>query len=51
MKEKEFENIIDKMINISIITKLLNLNIIDEVQFDKLKEKIDKFYKTCTENN
>jgi len=41
----EIENIIDKAINISIITKLLKMEVINKDEFDKIKIKIDKFYK------
>ena len=40
----EIENILDETINISIISKLLNLNLITETQFYILKEKIKNFY-------
>lgn len=40
----EIDNIIDKSINMSIISKLLNLKLINEKQFYILKEKIDNFY-------
>ncbi len=40
----EIDNIIDKTINMSIISKLLNLKLINEKQFYILKEKIDNFY-------
>lgn len=42
----EIENIIDKAINISIINKLLKTDVINKEEFDKIKIKIDKFYKT-----
>ena len=41
--EKEISKIINDAINLSIISKLLNLKIIDEKQFFILKEKI-KFF-------
>lgn len=40
----EIENILDETINLSIINKLLNLNLITEKQFYILKEKIKNFY-------
>lgn len=40
----EIENIIDETINLSIISKLLNLKLITEKQYYILKEKISKFY-------
>lgn len=40
----EIENILDETINLSIISKLLNLNLITETQFYILKEKIKNFY-------
>ena len=40
----EIDNIIDKSINISIISKLFNLKIIDENQFIVLKDKLGTFY-------
>ena len=44
LTQLEIENIIDKSINMSIISKLLNLKLINEKQFYILKEKIDNFY-------
>lgn len=49
MKEKkltqlEIDNIIDETINISILSKLLKLKLINEKEFYILKEKIKKFY-------
>lgn len=49
MKEKkltqlEIDNIIDETINISILSKLLKLELITEKQFFILKEKIKSFY-------
>lgn len=43
----EIDNIIDKAINISIINKLLKTKVINKDEFDKIKKKIDKFYKTA----
>lgn len=40
----EIENILDETINLSIISKLKDLNIITEKQFYILKEKIKTFY-------
>lgn len=40
----EIENIIDNTINVSILSKLLKLNLITEQQFYILKEKIQNFY-------
>ena len=40
----EIDNIIDETINLSIISKLLKLEIINEKQFYVLKEKIKSFY-------
>lgn len=40
----EIENILDETINLSIISKLLNLKLITEQQFYVLKEKIKNFY-------
>lgn len=48
MKDKltqvEIDNIIDKAINLSIISRLMKLNLITEKQFYVLKEKIKFFY-------
>lgn len=44
LTQLEIENIIDKTINLSIISKLLNLKLITEKQYYILKEKISKFY-------
>lgn len=44
LTQLEIDNIIDKTINLSIISKLLKLNIITEKQFFILKEKIKSFY-------
>lgn len=40
----EIDNIIDETINLSIISKLLKLELINEKQFYMLKEKIKSFY-------
>lgn len=40
----EIENILDETINLSIISKLLNLNLITEKQYYILKEKLKTFY-------
>ncbi len=40
----EIENIIDETINLTIISRLLNLNLITEKQYYVLKEKIQNFY-------
>ena len=40
----EIDNIIDETINLSIISKLLKLELINEKQFYALKEKIKSFY-------
>ena len=44
LTQLEIENILDETINISIISKLLNLNLITETQFYILKGKIKNFY-------
>ena len=44
LTQLEIENILDETINISIISKLLNFNLITETQFYILKEKIKNFY-------
>lgn len=44
LTQLEIENILDETINLSIISKLLNLNLITETQFYILKEKIKNFY-------
>lgn len=43
LTQNEIENIIDDSINISIISRLLKLNLINEKQFYILKEKIKTF--------
>lgn len=40
----EIDNIIDKSINLSIISYLLELNLINEKQYFCIKEKINSFY-------
>ena len=44
LNQIEIDNIIDESINLSIISRLLKLNLIDEKQFFILKEKIKSFY-------
>lgn len=44
LTEEEKNKILDKIINMSIITKLLDLKIINEKQYYKLKEEIQGFY-------
>ena len=44
LNQLEIDNIIDESINLSIISKLLNLKLIDEKQFYILKEKLKTFY-------
>ena len=44
LTQLEIENILDETINLSIISKLLTLNLITETQFYILKEKIKNFY-------
>ena len=44
LTQLEIDNIIDETINISILSKLFNLKLINEKQFYILKEKIKKFY-------
>ena len=44
LTQLEIENIIDETINLSIISKLLNLKLITEKQYYILKEKISKLY-------
>ena len=44
LTQKEIDNILDETINLSIISKLLKLNLITEKQFYILKEKIKAFY-------
>lgn len=40
----EIDNLIDETINLSILSKLLKLNLITEKEFYTLKEKIKNFY-------
>ena len=40
----EIDNIIDKSINLSIISYLLEINLINEKQYFYIKEKINSFY-------
>lgn len=44
LTQNEINNILDETINLSIISKLLKLNLITEKQFYILKEKIKTFY-------
>lgn len=44
LTQLEIDNIIDESINLSIISKLLKLDIITEKQYYVLKEKIQSFY-------
>lgn len=44
LTQVEMDNIIDETINISILSKLLKLELINEKQFYKLREKIKTFY-------
>ena len=44
LTQLQIDNIIDETINLSIISKLLNLKLITEKQYYILKEKINKFY-------
>ncbi len=44
LTQNEIDNILDETINLSIISKLLKLNLITEKQFYILKEKIKTFY-------
>lgn len=44
LTQLEVDNIIDESINLSIISKLLKMNLITEKQFYILKEKIKCFY-------
>jgi len=44
LTQLEIDNIIDETINLSILSKLLKLNLITEKQFFTLKEKIKSFY-------
>lgn len=40
----EIDNIIDESINLSILSKLFNLKLLNEKEFSILKEKIKNFY-------
>ncbi len=40
----EIDNLIDETINLSILSKLLELNLITNKEFYTLKEKIKNFY-------
>ena len=44
LTQLEIDNIIDETINLSIISKLLKLELITEQQYFILKEKIKYFY-------
>lgn len=44
LTQLEIDNMIDESINLSIISKLLKMNLITEKQFYILKEKIKCFY-------
>ena len=44
LTQLEIDNIIDETINISILSKLFKLKLINEKQFYILKDKIKKFY-------
>ncbi len=44
LTQLEVDNIIDESINLSIISRLLKMNLITEKQFYILKEKIKCFY-------
>ncbi len=44
LTQNEIDNILDETINLSIISKLLKLNLITQKQFYILKEKIKTFY-------
>lgn len=44
LTQLEIDNIIDESINLSIISRLLKLELINEKQFYILKEKIKSFY-------
>jgi hypothetical protein len=44
LTQLEIDNIIDETINLSILSKLKQLKIINETQFYKLREKIKAFY-------
>ena len=40
----EIDNIIDNSINISILSKLFNLKLLNEKEYSILKEKVKSFY-------
>ncbi len=40
----EISNVIDKSINMSILSRLLKLNLINEKEYYTLKEKVQNFY-------
>ena len=44
LTQLEIDNIIDKSINLSIISYLLKINLINEKQYYFIKEKINSFY-------
>lgn len=44
LTQLQIDNIIDETINISILSKLLNLKLISEKQFFILREKVKTFY-------
>ncbi len=44
LTQLEIDNIIDETINLSILSKLFKLKLINEKQFYILKEKIKTFY-------
>ena len=44
LNQLEIENIIDEAINLSILAKLLKLNLITEKQYYLLQEKVKQFY-------
>ena len=44
LTQSEIDDIIDESINLSILSKLLKLKLIDEKQFNILKNKIKTFY-------
>ena len=44
LTQLEIDNIIDKSINLSIISYLLDLKLITEKQYYMIKEKIQNFY-------
>lgn len=44
LTQLEMDNIIDNSINISILSKLFNLKLLNEKEFLILREKIKSFY-------